>query len=165
MSEPPSPPSGIGNVSDFCYPLVFLLPKTFILFCFPILWVSEWVNACCLTPSDQYFSYITAQIAFERWWWWYPLCTRHIRLVWFLSYRFPDSTPTSLRSNSWMHEWGVLSEQQIPILIVAVIRLAIVPKTGEVIIRLGFLVCGRSSVWAPLGSNKWLYNWYLLPHC
>ena len=41
---------------------------------------------CCLTPIQQFVSYIMARTSsFSMWWWWGPLCTRPVRWVWFYS--------------------------------------------------------------------------------
>jgi len=39
------------------------------------------VSDCCLTPTQQYFSYIIAR---TMRWWWSPLCSRATRWVGFL---------------------------------------------------------------------------------
>jgi RsiW-degrading membrane proteinase PrsW (M82 family) len=45
----------------------------------------EWVSYCCLTPIQQFFSYIMARTSrFSMRWWWGPLCTRPTRGVRFL---------------------------------------------------------------------------------
>jgi len=39
------------------------------------------VSDCCLTPTQQFVSYIMAKISqFSMRWWWCPLCTRPTRL-------------------------------------------------------------------------------------
>ena len=35
---------------------------------------NEWVSDCCLTPTQQFFSFIMARTMI--WWWWGRLCTR-----------------------------------------------------------------------------------------
>jgi hypothetical protein len=46
---------------------------------------SEWVSNCCLTPTQQFFSYIMARTSqFSTRWWWGPLCTRPTGLGGFL---------------------------------------------------------------------------------
>ena len=48
-------------------------------------WVSEWVSDCCLTLTQQFFSYIMVRTSlFSMRWWWGPLCTRPTRLVEFV---------------------------------------------------------------------------------
>ena len=43
---------------------------------------SKWVSDCWLTPTRQYFSYITTTTSScSMRWWWDPLCTRPTRLV------------------------------------------------------------------------------------
>ena len=44
------------------------------------------MSDCCLTPTQQFFSYIMARTSwFLTKWWWGPLCTRPTRLVGFYS--------------------------------------------------------------------------------
>jgi hypothetical protein len=38
-----------------------VLDKTLIRDALLLQWVSEWVNDCCLTPIQQFFSYILAR--------------------------------------------------------------------------------------------------------
>ena len=50
-------------------------------------WVSEWVSDCCLTQTQQFFSYmyiIARTSYFSMRWWWCPLCSRSTRIVVFL---------------------------------------------------------------------------------
>jgi hypothetical protein len=50
-------------------------------------WVSEWVSDCCLTQTQQFFSYmyiIARTSYFSMRWWWCPLCSRSTRIVGFL---------------------------------------------------------------------------------
>jgi len=46
--------------------------------------IGVWVSDCCLTQTQQFFSYIMARTSqFSTRWWWCPLCTRPTRLVGF----------------------------------------------------------------------------------
>ena len=50
---------------------------------FRLIW--QRVSDCCLTPTQQFFSYILARTSlFSMRWWWAPLCTRPTHLVGFL---------------------------------------------------------------------------------
>jgi len=40
------------------------------------------VSDCCLTPIQQFFSYIMAKTSMR--WWWGPICSRPTRWVGFL---------------------------------------------------------------------------------
>ena len=52
------------------------------------------MSDCCLTPIQQYFSYIMATTSsFSMRWWWGPLCSRQTRWVGFYS-------ASSLKQNS-----------------------------------------------------------------
>ena len=47
--------------------------------------LSEWVSDCCLTPIQQFVSYMMARTSlFSMRWWWGALCTRQTRWVGFL---------------------------------------------------------------------------------
>ena len=42
----------------------------------------EWVDDCCLTPIQQFFSKIMVRTSyFSMRWWWGPLCARPTRLI------------------------------------------------------------------------------------
>jgi hypothetical protein len=52
------------------------------------------VSDCCLTPIQQFFSYIMARISlFSMRWWWGPLCSRPTRWVGFLVPAYWNNSP------------------------------------------------------------------------
>jgi hypothetical protein len=73
--------------------LCFIISGWFLLFKYVMtrtryVWRTynnKWVNDCCVTPTQQFFSYIIWRTSkFLMIWWWGLLCTRQTRRVGFL---------------------------------------------------------------------------------